>query len=148
MLPLAIEFISGLMYGLIACELSHDGICVEPGDTTLDNRFVSLSSSVCKFTIQIMKLRSFLPLRSLFSGTRTLMLAAPMPCTDFQLASESMITSSICVVPNVFKIAQIYWSISSPSVNAGLLHLARKKQIICLNSIPTFVSLFYFCFPN
>lgn len=47
-LPLAIEFMSGLMYGLIACELSHDGICVEPGDTTLDNRFVSLSSSVYK----------------------------------------------------------------------------------------------------
>ena len=49
MLPLAIEFMSGLMYGLIACELSQVGICVEPGDTTLlDSRFVSLSSSVCK----------------------------------------------------------------------------------------------------
>lgn len=49
MLPLEIEFMSGLIYGLIACELSHDGICVEPGDTTLlDNRFASLSSSVCK----------------------------------------------------------------------------------------------------
>lgn len=49
-LPLAIEFMSGLMYGLIACELSHVGICVEPGDTTLaDNRFVSLSSSVYKY---------------------------------------------------------------------------------------------------
>lgn len=49
MLPLEIEFMSGLIYGLIACELSHDGICVEPGETTLlDNRFASLSSSVCK----------------------------------------------------------------------------------------------------
>lgn len=60
MLPLAIEFMSGLMYGLIACELSHDGICVEPGDTTLDSRFVSLSSSVCNGTIHTMKFRFFL----------------------------------------------------------------------------------------
>lgn len=51
-----------------------------------------------------------------------------MPWTDFQLASESMITSSIGVDPNVFKIAQIYWSISSPSVNAGLLQM--KKWIV------------------
>lgn len=49
MLPLAIELISGLMYGLIACELSHVGNCVDPGDITLFiNRLASLSSSVCK----------------------------------------------------------------------------------------------------
>lgn len=58
--PLAIEFMSGLIYGLIACELSHDGICVEPGDTTLlDNRFVSLSSSVCKSKHIHMKMSTF-----------------------------------------------------------------------------------------
>lgn len=51
MLPLAMELISGLMYGLIACELSlsHVGNCVEPGDITLFvKRFASLSSSVCR----------------------------------------------------------------------------------------------------
>lgn len=39
----------------------------------------------------------------------------------FQLASESIVTSSVGDDINVFKIAQMYWSISSPSVNAGLL---------------------------
>uniref|UniRef100_A0A2M4B2E3 Putative secreted protein n=1 Tax=Anopheles triannulatus TaxID=58253 RepID=A0A2M4B2E3_9DIPT len=35
MLPLAIELMSGLMYGLIAFMLSHVGSEVEPGDITL-----------------------------------------------------------------------------------------------------------------
>lgn len=47
MLPLAIELISGHMYGLIACELSQLGRDVEPGDITFDSRFVSESSSFC-----------------------------------------------------------------------------------------------------
>lgn len=54
MLPLAIELISGLIYGLIACELSHAGNCVDPGDITLfDNRFASQSSSVYKIRLFI-----------------------------------------------------------------------------------------------
>lgn len=59
----------------------------------------------------------------------TLILAAPSPCTDFQLASESMVTSSIGVELNVFNIAQMYWSISSPSVNAGLLLEHKSRRI-------------------
>lgn len=49
-LPLAIELMSGAIYGLIACELSHVGNCVEPGDITLFlNGLVSNSSaSVCE----------------------------------------------------------------------------------------------------
>lgn len=136
MLPLAIEFISGLIYGLIACELSQDGIWVEPGDTTLlDSRFVSLSSSVykCKFkkhlkfvhciSIVLITIHMFIlgDIHTKCSLKNTLILVAPIPWTDSQLASESIVTSSIGVVLNVFKIAQIYWSISSPSVNAGLL---------------------------
>lgn len=44
-LPLAIEVMSGhIMYGLIACELSHVGSVVEPGDITLLlNCFESIS---------------------------------------------------------------------------------------------------------
>lgn len=58
----------------------------------------------------------------------TLIFAAPIPCTDFQLASESMVTSSMGVELNVFNMAQMYWSISSPSVSAGLLHIRMMQR--------------------
>lgn len=45
----------------------------------------------------------------------------------FQLASESIVTSSVGDDINVFKIAHMYWSISSPSVNAGLLWTGHKN---------------------
>lgn len=43
--PPFIAFISGHMYGLIACELSHVGTVVEPGDITFEKFFVSQSST-------------------------------------------------------------------------------------------------------
>lgn len=45
MLPLAIELISGLMYGLMAFMLSHVGSEVDPGDITLLNCLPSPSGS-------------------------------------------------------------------------------------------------------
>lgn len=51
----------------------------------------------------------------------------------FQFASESIVTSSVGDDINVFKIAQMYWSISSPSVNAVLLmaEAQTEKRMIC-----------------
>lgn len=43
--PPFIAFISGHMYGLIACELSHVGTVVEPGDITFEKFLVSQSST-------------------------------------------------------------------------------------------------------
>lgn len=48
--------------------------------------------------------------------------------TAFQLASESIVTSSVFDPLKVFKIAHIYWSISIPSVRAGLLVFQVEKN--------------------
>lgn len=100
-LPLAMEFMSGLMYGLIACKLSHDGSDVDPGDITLLNCFESRSFS-CLITMPLLVFIGF---------------------SDLQLACVSMTTSSISDPVDfiVFIMAHMYWSISRPSVNAGLL---------------------------
>lgn len=87
----------------MACELSHVGSAVDPGDMTLDIIFELL-------------LTPLLP-----PSSSVLMFGPVLGLTAFQFAEESIVTSSTSVFDSVFRIAHMYWSISIASVTAGLL---------------------------
>lgn len=102
-------FISGGMYGDIAwfmlSQVLSVGNVMLPGDIALLNFLFppqdSLSSSV------------LIPWVKLLAG--------------FQLAAESIVTSSTSELLRVFNIPHMYWSTSRPSSCAGLLKIIKKN---------------------
>jgi len=49
-------------------------------------------------------------------------------CTGFQLAVGSIVTSSNSVLCKLVSMPQMYWSISKPSSNAGLLKIQAQTN--------------------
>lgn len=62
------------------------------------------------------------------SGSSSLICVLFLTITGFQLAVGSIVTSSNSVLVKECNIPQIYWSISSPSNNAVLLHTGQRQE--------------------